>query len=911
MMKKNNLMIWGFLLLVAAMLTACGGKNAAQTPDSPAQELPGTAEHETAAVVEVENNGGNYVRVGDRVYFRRYGADALPESAAFGEFTTSWNISNGESDLMALDPATGALSLLYTETGLGSLWYGDNGFYLQERVNDKDYTWWYALDGSGAEELSPGTPLGITESGLLAVENWHSGENFETEYRFYRDKALVGKLEMEDTPYFVGLSDDGLFLLDVRNPGEETVSRTLYQITPEGKLLNLGALPAPEDDFPYYEIQADRFLAADGKVYAGIGYYAGTGHFLNESVFVEATVGQENSLQKLSPNITGDENGELPKLIANDAGGVAFVSALPGELRLGWENEEEGALEVWDDGSWHVLKEYFCPPMTDGFGYRRIVQHMEYIDGAAYVTLACAHEAPADAIGWRDAFALLDMLYLKVDAEGGVTELSAVDHDAELYGNVWFIEGESTLLWQHLASTENGDLYESSYVYAIPIAEDAYWEGGWESAFDGTTGLLPYDYGDGKADYYGFPRPDAEPAGTLCLTLDRDGVVTALSRKDPEAALMIDFDVPDSELKGAVETLDLRRRASDEDTQWFWAKVRVLENNVHVRIDRTPEQQSVMEERAMQSDGFIVGETVFDRVLNRGDYLAVRASLPWRPELRISADKDGAWGAYTFGEDNYQHLETKDSVHPELTLAVYPLPDRTEYSGDGMRASVRETWLYYPTDTGKLAATLSIGENVMIQDEENSWELMYKLDQRFYGMSEGGMPDLLELNTDDPAAAERIGFSGGVGDYLVELFRTDGEEILHLTQVNNGDGALTSLLPCPEGRWAYEFVLTRSRGAAEPGARRRNATFPAEAVKFDRDNGLLWLQEAEIADEGEDGSPVWRANPKAPCLAYSLADKGIRDNVSRSWDTDYPMTVYHVSVDGNAAVTRMTLPDAG
>ena len=90
-----------------------------------------------------------------------------------------------------------------------------------------------------------------------------------------------------------------------------------------------------------------------------------------------------------------------------------------------------------------------------------------------------------------------------------------------------------------------------------------------------------------------------------------------------------------------------------------------------------------------------VGETVFDRVLNRGDYLAVRASLPWHPELRISADKDGAWGAYTFGEDNYQHLETKDSVHPELTLAVYPLPDRTEY----VQKNIMQT-MHFPLAAG-------------------------------------------------------------------------------------------------------------------------------------------------------------------------------------------------------------------
>ena len=509
-MKRMGLVLF---LLAALLLAGCGQKPAAEQPPQ-----NGSAAAETE--LEAENNGGYYVRVGENVYFRRYGADALPENATFGAFTEAGN-AGGESELMAYNTVTGELTTLYTDKGAGPLWYSDGGFYLRQSAGGEDFTAWFAADGSGAETVGPGTLIGVTDSGLAAMyqNNWDAGH--ETVYTFYRDRKPVGEVVTSENMQVAGLTDDGLFLVSMPN---EDGLRTcgFWQITPEGDMIRLGELA--EDEGAYTYVEPDRFLAADGKVMIGLGYYGGTGHFFDHGVFAEADIGQADSLRVIEPDIDTDGLYELPYPVANEAGGVDFVDALPNALRIGGDDAE--TLELWENGAWQPLAEHFAPQRADGWAVSRIVQHMDYVDGAAYATVAVACASPAYDIGWREGYALASVRYLKVERDGTVTELACVERGTELCGRVWFIEGTGVALWQQL-NRENG--FEASYAYAFPVADDAEWDDG---AFDGVTGLLPYDYGEGEAERYGYPIPDVDAAGELCLTLDRDGTVTRIRAAD-------------------------------------------------------------------------------------------------------------------------------------------------------------------------------------------------------------------------------------------------------------------------------------------------------------------------------------------------------------------------------------------
>lgn len=910
---------------------------------------------------DIENNGGDFVRVGRKVYFRRYGPASVHTTVVYGEFFDGWNSAGGESAILCHDLDTGETDALWTEAGYGPLYYGDGGFYLRERSGERDYVVWYSLDGTQSERLCGGTALGITPEGLLAVD-W-AGNGEPDAWRLYRNTALACSVSHSDTSVFAGLTEDGLFYLDVTTevsvgntageagPGtadagentesgentgngedtgsgedaetpedtgadtgtpedtgdgvEERTVRTLWQLTPEGEQICLGTLPDTEEEF-YYETEVDSFAAGtvegQDSIGVSVGYYAGTAHALNEYTSVCAVPGQADSLQELEPPpYPMEEAYAAPRMAADGDGVLSFIPYGENELRVNWET---GDLERYSGEAWEVLSPGVAAYPEDGTGYRRIVQSAQWVDGGACVSLACVHAAPAENIGWREAYTLLDTLYLRIYEDGTAEELAAVDHGAVLCGFAWFLDGEDALLWQETGSSGAWDETVEN-VYRIPISPEAVWEGGRESILENASyvSLTELD----EASYYGYPVPETGTEELLYLRLDRDGNAVYLSEVSPDALLSIQIGMPESELDGAAEMVNVQRRPQDEDTPWYWAKLTAYQDGVDVRIERTPDERGTEVEYLSRMENlFLPGQTLARRTLDRGEYMAVRVSLPWYPEMRVSVGKNGNWGGYVFGEDNYLHLENEDGSFPELMLAGYPQPDPDEYGGLPDALLHHGEWYLYDDAAVHALARFSFeldgGEEeqgydqgyrgydtllatVMVTEEDGrrlyaDWDRTYTLPY--------GLPDTLCLSVPDGQGGRTA-----AGDYRVDLYRTDGLELLRLTQLNNGDGILSAIVPGMEGRTA--FTLVRWQGAGEPGARLRNVTVPAVLVRTE-DTGLLWMQEAEQADVREDGSPVYLPIPGAPCLGYET------DPEAAVPDAPWPMEFCMVSVDRNGVV---------
>ena len=915
-MKRNIRVICALLLVL--LLTACGNasptetsgnagtvdKSGTETVSKSGMGIREEAESVAAAFDEtdVENNGGAYVRVGGKVYFRKYGPDALDKLATFGEFTESWHATGGASEIAAYDLTTRRTETAFTDTGYGNLYVGDGGFYLQERINQKDYVVWYSPDGAESRTIGEGTLLGVSDGGLLAVQESAGNGNA---FFLYRNGTEAGYFISESSLLYAGLSDDGLFLISMEYEGEPDVggdlTRTLWQLATdtEGELLCLGTLP--DADF-MFSTEPGQFLVTENQIGVVVGYYAGTGHFLNGYTALTAIPGVENSLTALdveTPEGMDEGEGFLPRLTVNDAGEIVAVTDLPGDLRVGWEEGQNGDLQVYDGFQWVTLKESFFPGRADGSGYEKIAQEMEYLDGAAYVTLAAAYASPLEDIGWRDAYSLLDMIYVTIPAsEGTERELAAVEYDTVLQGNVWFQDGAASLLWQQNTFDPEAWKSEADSAFLIPISPDAVWDDRDDILLNAVRAEA-----SGEADYYGYELPDAD-GQFLCLRLNRDGEAVYLTQKSPDALLTIDVGVTEAELSDTVENVSLTRRPSDEDTPWYWSRLTALENGVTVLIERTPDAGTVTEELAAQDGMFVRGSTLFCRTLNAGESVGLYASLPWHPEIRVAVTKNGTYGAYVFGEDNYLHEEPVNGRYAQKILAGYPLD---EYS-----APIGE-WLYRDPDSKAHTARLSFGvldmqeDGVLTVSQEDTPYLLNWTMERLHA-EEYETPDLLCLKAEAPETAEALnGMQGNVGDYYLERFRTDGETILHLSQANNGNAALETLIPHQE-QWLTEIVLHRYEGVAETVAPLRNIVLTAEVVKADAAQNAIWLQSAEARYEWDDMTPVYRAAPYAPCVCCPLSTPELFRAFETCRDPEYPMTAFQVTIERDGYVTALDAP---
>ena len=900
------------LLLLLLFLTACGsaetvgkgaGGDAARTgAESVHKSAPAPAAFDAS---DVENNGGYYVRVGGKVYFRKYGPDALGKLAIFGEFAKGWNASGDESEIVSYDLTTRAVETVFKDTGYGEIYVGDGGFYLQERMNGADYVAWYSADGAECKRICDGSLLGLTDGGLLAAEEVSGdGDSFS----LYRNEQLTGYFISQSSMSFAGLSDDGLFLFSTEYDSEAdeygTLQCTLWQLAPdsEGTLLRLGSLP--ETDY-MFSPERGQFVAAENQIGGVMGYYAGTGHFLNDFAAFTATPGAEDSLSVMDV-APAEEEGEpsLPKLAVGDAGNIAAFPYLYGDLRIGYGEDNDGDLELYDGFQWTTLQKGFADYRTDGSGYAKLVQNMEYVDGAAYATLAAAYASTLDDIGWRSAYALLDMSYVVVPAsQGAARELACVEYDTVLQGNVWFQDGFGSLLWQQNASDADVWKTEADCAFLIPISPDAEWE-----YKDDILAEAAFAEPEGEPEYSGYPLPETE-GQFLRLRLNRDGEAVFLTRKAPNALLTIDVGVTEAELSDAVAKIEPTRRPSDEDIPWQWARLTALQDGVTVLIERTPDEETVTEELAAIDGIFIHGSTLFQRVLNRGESVGLYMSLPWHPEIRVCVMRNGTFGHYVFGEDNYMHEEPVNGRYAQKILAGYPVERDNGVVG---------SWLYRDALTKEHTVWLDFVEQfdfaedktlTLTKGDETLW---LKWDMARLHAEDWEAPDLLCLETDDPQTVAALnGMSGSAGDYYVERFDTDGEKILHLSQVNNGDAALDTLIP-HQAQWMTDFTLHFYSGAAQPAVPLRNIALTAEIVKTDAARNVVWLQEAEARYERDDMVPTYRAKPDAACVACPLASQGLLNAFSQCPDPEYPMTAFQVTIDRDGFVTSfdsLSAPD--
>ena len=871
------------------LLAACGQSTAPANVDKgKVSDLADSFTHNDAPadMSDVENNGGEYVRVGERVYFRKYGTNALDTLATFGEFVHGW-VTGDESEIMFRDLKTGAVKTAFKDTGYGGLYVADNSFYLQERINSKDYVVRYSPDGATRETVREGTLLDITDSGLLAVEQYE-GKN--TSFSFYRDGKEVGSYQAETGYTYAGLSDDGLFLLNIENKPETDEGAvsicTLWQLTPDGKtLLCLGTLP--ESDY-MYGAEPEQFVSSGTQIGLVVGYYAGTGHFLNDLAVVTATPGAENSLSVFDTNVDSEiyfETEYLPRLSVSEGGEIVSVPYLPGEVQIGWEEENNGDLRVYDGERWQTFVWDFLPERLDGSGYQRISQQLEYVGGTVYATLANAYASPLDDIGWRSAFRLLNMSYLAASGDGQQTELASVDYDTVIQGNAWFIEGAETLLLQQNTFEEDVWKSETDDAFMIPVAANAEWDDK-DAILSEAVYVEPM-----KSEYGAWELPDSE-GQFLCLRLNRDGEAVFLTTKSPDALLTIDVGVSEAELSDAVEKVTPTPRPSDEDTPWYWSRLTALEDGVTLLIDRTPDDESAMEEIAMTGGEFVPGSVLFRRVLNRGESVGLYASLPWHAEIRVSVMRNGTYGAYAFGEDNYLHEEPVNGRYPQKILAGYPAPSEPNDSLTG-------SWLYRDPESGQHTAKVDILNDVVGVSTDNNYHTLQSALGHVY-TDEWEPVDLLSLTAEDADTVTALhGMQGGIGDYYIERFQTDGEDILHLSQLNNGDAALDILIP-HLSEFLFDIVLHSYHGAAEPVAPLRNITLTAKVAKVERDRDVIWLREAE-AHEWDELVTMYCVKPRTACVACPLASADLLS----AFDTEYPMQAFRVTIDRDGLVTAL------
>ena len=273
----------------------------------------------------------------------------------------------------------------------------------------------------------------------------------------------------------------------------------------------------------------------------------------------------------------------------------------------------------------------------------------------------------------------------------------------------------------------------------------------------------------------------------------------------------------EAEALGASQFVDVASLPSEEPA-WCWAVITALEDNIRLSVDRafaeTPEEEYLAEVADLQ----IPDINLCSGVLNRGQCFAVWVNQAWHPRIRLMATMGSFYGEYWFGEENWLHLDSdldRWLIGHDLSAEGRGCEPRDE--ADLVNFLADGPWAWINPDTGKLLASVRFYDyrSMLVETMDGSFQLFLRYGRIYAGDQES--PDLLQLEkyTEEDARWNAIPswFGRNLGDYLISAIQMDGEQILYLTQANNGDAVLNYILP-GAGEYQREFCLIRYRGTA-------------------------------------------------------------------------------------------------
>ncbi len=387
-----------------------GDANEAPTEDteneskSSAVDLSSFAEAFEKGMVE---NGSYFVRLGNKVYFRKISMDSMDAGAEFGHFLNSES-SNVESPLICFDLESGKWEEIGNIMGTGELYACPEGFYIGDmdpESPDADITWFYNPATGDQSQYCYGVPQGVSKSGkLLAVEQHQSARSCFPTVLVKNGEEIVSLGDEDNYYIYCGFAGEDLILIQRKGWGGETDEEWFVcSVNENGEVTTLGSMGT--FDYSYPELQ--QFRTIDGTVYLVFGFYEGSGHFLSNWTTYKAVPGKTESLQEVNDGkddyYVEEGYEEMVPQLCVDTGDYIFYSVYtPFDAHMGIGDNSNNMYyydESYDDCL--LLRDF----IKNDYGEKcQIIQDLTTFPEYVFVIYADAEQDEEYSIGWRTGY---------------------------------------------------------------------------------------------------------------------------------------------------------------------------------------------------------------------------------------------------------------------------------------------------------------------------------------------------------------------------------------------------------------------------------------------------------------------------------------------------------------------------
>ncbi|MCQ2549707.1 MAG: hypothetical protein MJ134_06670 [Lachnospiraceae bacterium] len=459
--------------LLVSLLGGCGSKqetkssvgtsveeNAIETEDTdvePTEEdealLPDAGEMDITSL-PVTNNCAYFVKVGDYVYFREYGKNALDQLAIWGGFLDH---PTGEQSLIkCYNEETGELSSGFIDFGYGKMVFSDGVFFLNgldysKTESDYGLPYVYSVDMEGKEvsmaDYVAGEITGITpDATMFFTEGYSYGEEyFSLITGVNTDGSAAFTISSPNTLTYLGCTND--YMIYSENFFQDDIAKIMSM--PISSSNQEDAIEIMEMETDYYQyldygkVTFDRGNNPEETLYLPIAKREGTGAMFTDGMVIGFQADQPGS-GFIKEDIGAEEefNFEMP-YISVDNGIINFYDKEPntyyikyvaleelGDLQSRNSNddfEKPGDLQYRNASA---EDELIVAEFISGANYYEEKNHLliaENVNGICY-TMRCDMVYDEEgSIGWRDGFRLLNVDYIIADHSGQYNILSSIE----------------------------------------------------------------------------------------------------------------------------------------------------------------------------------------------------------------------------------------------------------------------------------------------------------------------------------------------------------------------------------------------------------------------------------------------------------------------------------------------------
>lgn len=375
--------------------------------DANAEDSGNDGSGEDTFTGKIYNNGGHFVKSGSRVWFRRYGADALDPSALWGDFLNSPQIG-GTSEICWYDSEDDSVHESFKDAGCGPIICSGGRLYLSEIVGHPAYKLYSVKpDGSGRKELGDGQYVCCSEDGSIRVSaNTTTGKNSTATLTVSDDSGEIEKLGGKEDAGFIAAK--GGYLFYETHDFDKNRNLTLYcrKLTKTGKSVRLGvAGDVGEDAF----LKIDQVKIKDKTVYISYESDAGTAEAFQTGGLLKGKLDVKDSLKTLETYVPDDApDGGVPNIVPEDE----EYPTLSNDSSDLFVDDTDGHLYLYDSmgGTTDIAQVYDTADGGDG-------QHLEtaeIVDDCVFAMRETMAPDDQNSVGWRQAYSLISTDYIRI-----------------------------------------------------------------------------------------------------------------------------------------------------------------------------------------------------------------------------------------------------------------------------------------------------------------------------------------------------------------------------------------------------------------------------------------------------------------------------------------------------------------